>query len=217
MSFTRETAKSSVQQAIYEFLKWAVGAAWLAYGPRMLSAIGQRRFGLTGGTALAWGIVLALVRPFIGLFLVDWWRADRVRTSVLEHGPSAASRLRLLERFYITLASLKLHASQLKAVQGVGGNYHTMGFIDLGIAVEHLRNELIDLSPSVFPNSVALEFKQQGMPHPDRPIDGLSDNWVPKKIDELMDKVHHQWSRYAEECGIAPLKFREKPLVKLTP
>src|SRR3990167_2581044 len=50
-----------------------LGGVWLAYSPRLLSAIGRQRFGLTAGAALAWGIVLALVLPFFGLFLFDWW------------------------------------------------------------------------------------------------------------------------------------------------
>src|SRR5688572_17556472 len=106
MSFSRDTAKSSVQKAIYDLVKYGLGAVWLSYGPSLLSGFGQSRVGMSAGSAVAWGLVLVLVLPFVGLFLWDWWSRSRAPKRVNDPGRSAMNSL---ERYYMLLVELREH------------------------------------------------------------------------------------------------------------
>ena len=90
MSFSRDTARSAAQKAIYDVGKWGLGVLWVLYGSRFLSTVGRDRFGLPVGQAVAWGMVVALIVPFIGLFLFDWWRADQPNKTVTKADPGQA-------------------------------------------------------------------------------------------------------------------------------
>jgi hypothetical protein len=126
--------------------------------------------------------------------------------------PVAQSPLRVLERYCVSLAGLKDHVDRVlwlaKETEKPADLGHMM---EIESALGKIRAELINQSPSLFPTSVALEFQKA----PDK--DGYTDvrDRLPKAIDELMKVVHRQWGKYAEQKGIAPMRFRESPVVKL--
>jgi hypothetical protein len=184
---------------------------WIGNYDTVMGHIGQMKLMFNFLATPIGGAVLMV----IGFLWLGWL--------VLRHPPVPATgphtvavftQLRVLERFYISLAGMKDHARMLKDMAELGRPQFT-GFIDLGIALEKVRNELIDLAPTVFPSSTALDFKDKA-PLPEGSL-GISDDRVPIQIEELMQKVRSHWSRYAEEAGIAPMKFGEKPVVKITP
>ena len=77
MSFSRDTAKTAAQQAIYDLVKTALGVLWLSFAFPALKTVGQSALGMTPGQAFAWGLLFALVLPFIALFLWDWRKNSR--------------------------------------------------------------------------------------------------------------------------------------------
>ena len=73
MSFTREAARGSVQQALYDVGKAVILFlwVWLTTRPRTAAAV-QESLGMTAREALAWLAVVSVIVGFFGLFLYDW-------------------------------------------------------------------------------------------------------------------------------------------------
>ena len=97
---------------------------------------------------------------------------------------------------------MKLHTES-------GGTLSASAYITLGIGVDKMRAELINLSPRLFTTSDALDFREKEPPVPpgtlvDEGLD-LSDTRVPREIDHLMKTVLKLWGRYGEAAGISPL------------
>jgi hypothetical protein len=157
MSLGRDTAKSSAQKAIDDLVKYGLGALWLAFAPKWLSGVGESGFGLTTGQAFAWAIVLAILLPFVLLFAKDWWR--RSKHPVTE--PSADIVPTDQELDQMRLRILEYHAMHLSWFRSVVIDGKTPdGTIDDGPRViEKHRDALLNLTPQIFPLSVAETFR----------------------------------------------------------
>lgn len=136
-------------------------------------------------------------------------RIEAVPLQIIIGARPIESPVRILERFYLALAHLRADIQRIKTLQELGGTPSATAYTTLGLAVGKIRKELVDLSPSIFTTSEALDFSQS-VEHA-----GLSDEWVPKDVDLLMKSVLTHWGRRAEAAGITPLKFKDSPVVKL--
>jgi len=125
-------------------------------------------------------------------------------------------QLRVLERCYLALASLRDHVQHMKKVEELGKITKThvplQDFTSMQIALEKIRRELIDQSPNVLPVSVAVGFQKP----PEFYTEFVTaEERILPMTEDLMDKVLGQWQRYGERVGITPLKFRTATIVKL--
>jgi hypothetical protein len=122
--------------------------------------------------------------------------------------------IRVLERHYLALASLKEHVGRMKRLEAAGGEVSAGAYIDTGLALEKMRKELVNLSPEILTTSEAFDFREK--PPEENGLAGLSEQRVPREIDHLMTTILRHWGRRGEAVGITPLKFKETPIVKLT-
>jgi hypothetical protein len=131
----------------------------------------------------------------------------------IEKAPGTLTPIRVLERHYMALATLRKHVDILNKQKEVGGTISASAFIDLDLALKKMRKELVDLSPQVFTTSEALDFRETVWSDPETLA--LSDDRVPKEIDHLMATILDHWRRRGEAVGITPLKYKAATIVKL--
>jgi hypothetical protein len=75
MGFTRDTTRTSAQQAIYDVIKAGFAAMWLIWGRESLSSLAVSYLGMSVRAGLAWGVVAAIVLAFVSFFFYEWWRS----------------------------------------------------------------------------------------------------------------------------------------------
>lgn len=129
-----------------------------------------------------------------------------------DHVGDKPSPLRVLERYYVALASFRDHVKRMLWLDKENQRHGT-DLYALEVSFQRMQRELIDLAPSILATSAAFEFQTSSAVS----SYGEIQERLPRAVDELMSKVHTQWSRQAEKVGIAPLRFKEVPIVKLEP
>jgi hypothetical protein len=131
----------------------------------------------------------------------------------------ALTPLRVLERHYLALATLRDHVGRLRRQKEAGGTLSASACITIGLAVDKIRAELINMSPQLFTTSDALDFREKEPPIPPGTLVSeepyLADTRVPRELDHLMKTLLRLWQGYGEAAGIAPLRFDDSPIVKL--
>ncbi|MGH9237985.1 MAG: hypothetical protein ACRD3G_08080 [Vicinamibacterales bacterium] len=169
-------------------------------------------------------LVVAFVTAFAAAALIQWWPRWKAawyaftRTTPMAKA-EGLSRLRVLERHYLSLALLKEDGERLKRLERAGGSDSGSAFVTMGIALDQMRSELINLAPQLFTTSDALDIREKEPPTPPGVLvseePDLADDRVPREIDHLMKTVLRLWRRYGEVAGVTPLRFKEKPIVKM--
>jgi hypothetical protein len=159
-----------------------------------------------------WQVFLVALYGFAGgtLLALAWKRARPLEsTGGISRQPTT---IRALERYYVSLASLREHVRRLRKFAELGGTL--TGIADISLAVDKIRNELMNLAPSLLTTSDAIGL--QAKPSDPNAEYVPQEERVSKAIDELMTGVLRLWGRYGEPKGITPLHFRENPIVKLS-
>lgn len=140
MSVFSETAKSALQDAAYDSGK---AVFWLLIGWISQRFLLNRAMAMNVPGATAWAIVLALILAFAFLFGLDWWQ---VRRSL------SVRRVRRLE----------YHGMHLLWMRSRVLDRHTTEaeLNDVPRVVEKHRQELLDTTPELFPQSAVEGFRQ---------------------------------------------------------
>ena len=117
--------------------------------------------------------------------------------------------LRVLERYYVSLAGLRDEIDQRVWLAKETGK--DTGLMQIETVVEKIRAELMNMAPDIIPVATALDFQK-----PPATIDYIDvSERLPNRVDQLLKKIHSHWSHYAEKSGIEPMRFADTPLVKL--
>lgn len=115
--------------------------------------------------------------------------------------------LHAFERYHMALVSLKDHVERMVWLDKETGKHSS--YFDVEHAAETIRAEIINLASEVIPVATAFDFQKSSLTAVD------SKERVQQSLDTLLKKVHHHWSIQAEKVGIAPLRFKTSPIVKL--
>lgn len=202
-----------VVKAVGDWLqRWQAGYAVLRYVAPWLvpsGTAGVSTYLVMLEHARLWLVFLVAIYGFAGGLLVVFAARKTGLTSRPRSVSATLTPIRILERFYLALASLRDHVEHLQTLEKLGGTSSASAFIDVGLVLRKIRTQLVNMSPEIFTTSEAMDFRETGFTDPH----ALSEVTVPYEIEHLMKTIHSHWSRHGERVAITPLRFKGSPIV----